>query len=96
MCIVGHTHGIQTFLEPGSNLSHSSDNPKSLVARPPGNSEICVFFFEGFFLFDAITSYLRDRLSECQSCVISKSACPVGLGSLNQVKMTPKQQAVLP
>ena len=40
----GHTRGMCKFLGQGSNpshnsnLSHSSDKPKPLAARPPGNS----------------------------------------------------------
>ena len=34
----GHTYSIWKFLGQGSNLSHGNDNPKSLTARPPGNS----------------------------------------------------------
>ena len=32
-----HTCGMQTFPGWGSNLRHSSDNSRSLTARPPGN-----------------------------------------------------------
>ena len=34
----GHIYSIWKFLGQGSNLSHGNDNPKSLTARPPGNS----------------------------------------------------------
>ena len=34
---MGRTHGIQTFLGQGPNLSHSSDNAGSSTAWPPGN-----------------------------------------------------------
>ena len=33
-----HAHSMQKSLSQGLNLSHSSDNTKSLTTRPPGNS----------------------------------------------------------
>ena len=38
----GCAHGIQKFLGQGSNLSHSSDDAKSLTTRTPGNSCVCL------------------------------------------------------
>ena len=38
--------GMKKFLGQGSNLCHSSDNARSLTARPLGNSH-----FQDFFLF---------------------------------------------
>ena len=35
----GHAHDIQKLLDQGQTLSHSSENTKSLTARPPGNSK---------------------------------------------------------
>ena len=52
---VGCTHGTWKFpgqgLNPSnsSDLSYSSDNPRSLTARPLGNS--CIVFYSFFFVF---------------------------------------------
>ena len=51
----GLSHDMQKFPGQGLNLSHSSDNnAKSLITRPPGNSEIYAFLnfiFIYFYLF---------------------------------------------
>ena len=45
--LFGCTHSKQKFPAEGSNLSHSSDHTKSLIARPPPENSIflCVYLF---------------------------------------------------
>jgi len=47
--VFGHTCGTQNFPGQGLNLHHSSDNARSLTARPPGNSTKCLSFIVKIF-----------------------------------------------
>ena len=47
-----HTHSNQNFLGQGLYLCNNSDNARSLITRPPGNSINSYFFsFLSFFFF---------------------------------------------
>ena len=50
--LFGYTLGMWKFLGQGLNPNHSSDNTKSLIARPPGNS-----LFHSILLLDNIPLY---------------------------------------
>ena len=75
LLVSGHTRGMQKFLGQGSKPSYSSDNAKSLTARPPGNSQKFSIWMKSswsivYFMDHAFSVVSRSKVIQIFSYVV--------------------------